>query len=116
MKIPVWTGPGTQTCRLGRNEWVVSRLHELSRKLPVMRVPLDHLNIYLTYNKLSLREMVMHMRAVHAADLRYPILLDEDGDLLDGRHRIMRAMLEGKKTILAKRFDENPEPDRHHDE
>lgn len=113
MKIPEWTEPGEQFAELGRNKWNVARLLELSRKLPMLRVPLDHLNVYSTYEKLSLREMVMHMRAVQSADLRYPILLDEDGELLDGRHRIMRALLEGKKTILARRFDENPAPDEH---
>lgn len=114
MKIPDWIDPNEQTCRLGCNEWKVARLLELSRKLPVMRVPLDHLDVYHTYDNLSLRELVMHMAAVQDADLRYPILLDEDGALMDGRHRIMRAILEGKKTILARRFDENPTPDRHH--
>lgn len=77
-----------------------------------MEVPLDHLNVYYTYSKLTLREMVMHMTAVQEADLSYPIILDEDGELMDGRYRIMRAMLEGRPTIKAVRFDENPSPDK----
>ncbi len=54
----------------------------------------------------------MHMRAALSADLSKPIILDEDGELMDGRHRIMRAMLEGKPSVLAVRFDENPPPCR----
>lgn len=77
-----------------------------------MEVPLNHLNVYYTYSKLTLREMVMHMKAVQKADLSFPIILDEDGELMDGRHRIMRAMLEGRETIKAVRFDENPTPDK----
>jgi len=77
-----------------------------------MEVPLNHLNVYYTYSKLTLREMVMHMKAVQKADLSFPIILDEDGELMDGRHRIMRAMLEGRETIKAVRFDENPNPDK----
>jgi len=36
--------------------------------------------------------------------------MDEDGEIMDGRHRIMRAMLDGADTIKAVRFDENPSP------
>jgi hypothetical protein len=54
----------------------------------------------------------MHMKAVQAADLNFPIILDEDGEIMDGRHRIMKAFLEGKETIKAVRFDTNPDPCR----
>ena len=77
-----------------------------------MDVPIDHLSVYYTYEKLTLREMVMHMRAVNAADIDKPIILDEDGELMDGRHRLMKAMLLGDKSIKVVRFDENPSPCR----
>lgn len=80
-----------------------------------MDIPLDHLSLYYTYEKLTLREMVMHMMAVNAADLETPIILDEDGELMDGRHRLMKAMLIGAPTIKAVRFDTNPEPCQHRD-
>lgn len=99
-------------CNLGRHSWSVPRLFELARELPVMDIPLDHLSLYYVYEKLTLRAMVMHMRAVNAADLDRPIILDEDGELMDGRHRLMKAMLTGQPTIKAVRFDENPAPDR----
>lgn len=90
--------------------WSVSRLIQLSADFQVMTVPLDHLNVYYTYDKLTLREMVMHMQAVNDADLSKPIILDEDNDIMDGRHRVMKALLLGKKTIKAVRFEENPLP------
>jgi len=110
MKIPDWHQPKDQMCSLGRHSWDVSRLHELARKLPIMDVPLNHLSLYYTYEKLTLRQMTMHIRAVNEADLDYPIILDEDGELLDGRHRLMKAMLLGVDTIRAVRFDTNPPP------
>ena len=110
LKVKPWVAPGEQMCRIGRHSWSVARLFELSRGLPVMEVPLAHLNVYQTYEKLTLREMVMHMAAVQAADLSMPIILDEDGELMDGRHRIMKAMLKGEPVIRAVRFDENPSP------
>ena len=110
MKIKNWSKPKDQSCRIGRHKWSVPRLFELSRELPVMDVPLDHLNLYYSYSNLTLREMVMHIKAINESDLDKPIILDEDGELMDGRHRLMKAMLTGAKTIKAVRFDENPSP------
>lgn len=110
MKIRKWHQPHDQMCNLGRSSWSVPRLFELARDLPILEIPLDHLNLWYTYENLSLRDMVMHMQAVNAADLSKPIILDEDGELLDGRHRIMKALLVGNSTIKAVRFDENPSP------
>jgi len=75
-------------------------------------IPLKHLNVYNTYNKITLREMVSHMKCVNDADMSYPIILDEDGEVMDGRHRIMHALLNNFKSIKAVRFDKNPEPCR----
>lgn len=110
MKIEQWASHHNQTCKLGRHSWSVARLIELARDLPVMEVPLNHMHLYYTYEKLKLRDFVMHMKAVNDADLDLPIILDEDGEVMDGRHRIMKAMLLGKETIRAVRFDENPSP------
>lgn len=112
MRIKDWISVKTQVCTLGNCSWSVARLLELARDLPVMEIPLDHLNVYFTYDKLTAREMVMHMQAVNSADLEHPIILDEDGEIMDGRHRLMKAMLTGAKTVKAVRFDENPSPCR----
>ena len=110
MKIPSWLKHDEQVCILGNQSWSVTRLFELAKSLPVMEVPLNYLCVYYTYEKLTLREMVMHMKAVNDADLDCPIILDEDGDLMDGRHRLMKAILLGKETIKVVRFKENPRP------
>lgn len=112
MKIKPFISPSEQESRLGNHVWSVARLIELSRDLPVMEIPLAHLNVYNTYDKLTMRDMVMHMKAIRDADLSYPIILDEDGEIMDGRHRIMKAMLLDEPTIKAVRFEENPNPCR----
>lgn len=88
------------------------RLFQLAKDLPVMDVPLDHLNVWYKFDGLTLREFVGHMVAVNNADLDKPIILDEDGEIMDGRHRIMKALLTGAETIKAVRFEENPTPCR----
>lgn len=112
MKIKAFIPPHSQMAKLGRLSWSVPRLFELSRNLPVMDIPLDHIHMYYTYDKLTLREMCGHMQAVIDADLTIPIILDEDGEVMDGRHRLMKALLTGAPTIKAVRFDENPSPDQ----
>ena len=104
-----------QMARLGDNYWYVARLITLAKDLEVFEIPLRHLHMYYTYERLTLREMVMHFRAVTDADLDHPIILDEDGEVMDGRHRIMKAIIEGKPSIKAVRFDKNPEPCRQDD-
>ena len=75
-----------------------------------MEIPLDHMNVFHVYESMQLRELVGHMKAVLDADMDRPIILDEDGEIMDGRHRLMRALLEGRATIKAVRFPENPAP------
>jgi hypothetical protein len=117
MEIEKWVSTGDQMACLDKHEWSVSRLLELSKDLEVREAPIDFLNIYNTcYGDLSLREMVMHMRAVDAANLDYPIILDEDGEIMDGRHRITKAILQGKETIKVVRFNLNPEPCKNRNE
>ena len=60
---------------------------------------------------LTLREVAAHMRLVREVDPRHPILLTAGCRIMDGRHRVVRALLEGRATIPAVRFDPTPEPD-----
>lgn len=101
-----------QMSQLGKNHWSVERLIYLSKNFEHLEIPLNHLNVFNIYEKLTLREMAKHIIAVNEADLSYPIILDEDGEIMDGRHRIMKCLVEGIKTIKAVRFDKNPEPCR----
>ena len=111
MKIREFHSISEQVASIGRHEWSVARLIQLSKDFPVMDVPLNHLCVWAKYD-LTLRELAGHVKAVMDADLSFPIILDEDNEILDGRHRIIKAMLEGHKTIKAVRFEENPSPCR----
>lgn len=110
MNIKPFCHSTKQMCQIGNHHWSVARLFTLAKDLPVMNIPLDHLYIDYSYSNLRLSDLVGHMMSVNNADLKYPIVLDEDGSIMDGRHRVMKALLEGKKTIKAVRFEENPPP------
>ena len=61
--------------------------------------------------KPTLREIARHCKKINNASLKYPIILNADGSLMDGGHRLCKAILEGHKTIKAVQFTSMPEPD-----
>ena len=53
------------------------------------------------------------MKLVLKADYSYPIIIDENGSLVDGAHRVIHSYLDGVETIKAVviREEQFPEPD-----
>jgi hypothetical protein len=102
----------------GLDAWDVHRLIRLSACLPVLRVPVDAIrDVDTAYWALpgtrqpTVRDVVAHLRLVLDVDLSYPVILGSDGRVMDGMHRIARALLEGRSEIAAVRFPVDPEPD-----
>src|SRR5208282_2414545 len=98
--------------------WDVGRLVELSRPLPVERVLLSDIREldepYWAGNgdrRLTCRDIVDHARLISDCDLAYPVILSADGRVMDGMHRICKALLDGRTEIEAVRFEQGPEPD-----
>ena len=70
---------------------------------------MKHLNTYNLYPSVnSSTGFVKEMQQVLDADLKHPIILDDEGYVMDGRHRVCKALLKGVKSIKAVRFDETP--------
>ena len=96
--------------------WDVDRLVNLSSHLPRQRIPLS------TIRELdeawggddeppTWRAMLEHMRLIEEADLAFPIILSASGAVMDGMHRVAKAVRLGRKDIEAVQFTEDPEPD-----
>jgi hypothetical protein len=62
-------------------------------------------------DELTWRSIVEQVRLIGEADLSFPIILSSEGRVMDGMHRVAKAMLEGQETIEAVQFSEDPEPD-----
>ena len=117
IKIEKWVDIHTQRYRDGSGQYVIGNLISRAKDLPVKEMPLEHLNIYnLGFKTDTMRETVSHIQAVMDADLKHPIILDEDGYVMDGRHRIAKALFMGKKTIKFVRFEKTPKPDYYDDD
>ena len=59
----------------------------------------------------TLREVLGHLERIQRADLSYPIILNHDGSLMDGGHRLCKAVLAGQTKITAVQFPAMPDPD-----
>jgi hypothetical protein len=102
----------------GFDAWDVDRLIELSRELPVQAVPLRLINEIDTAYWFegsamtpTVRRVVEHARLMLDVDRTYPVILGHDGRVMDGMHRIARALFEGRAEISAVRFPSEVEPD-----
>jgi len=102
----------------GFDAWDVDRLVELSRTLPVREVDLTSIwevdTVYWFDEETdppTVRGVVEHVRLVQEVDMSYPIILGHDGRVMDGMHRVARALLEGETTISAVRFEGPLPPD-----
>jgi hypothetical protein len=100
----------------GLDAWDVDRLVELSKDLPVKDVDLasiDEIDSVYWFDDLerpTVRKVVDHARLIEEVDMSHPIILGFDGRVMDGMHRIARALLEGWTKISAVQFETPLEP------
>ena len=96
--------------------WDVDRLVRLSSRLPRKRIPLAQIREldapwFGTGESATWRALVEHVRLMDEADSSYPIILSATGAVMDGMHRVAKALRSGRPDIEAVQFDEDPFPD-----
>ncbi|MDP5086530.1 MAG: hypothetical protein NWQ23_14015 [Yoonia sp.] len=57
------------------------------------------------------RSIASHVALINEVDPRHPIILCAEGRLMDGMHRVVKAIAEGRTHISAVRFGRTPDPD-----
>jgi hypothetical protein len=102
--------------------WNVHRLIELSRTLAPERVPLSAIReldephwAHERTEQLTCREIAGHARLILDCDLAHPVILSSGGRVMDGMHRVCKALLEGPdpaghrgSTLLRRRRGKPP--------
>lgn len=98
--------------------WDVRRLVMLTQDLPVNSVSLVDIreldrNYWYgqTTDNPTCRSIVEHCRLMLECDFAFPVILDSEGRVMDGMHRICRALLDGIDAVDAVQFPVDPEPD-----
>jgi hypothetical protein len=101
----------------GFRAWSVDRLVALASSFPIQEVALteiaeiDEPYWYSAEAKPTCRDIAEHAELIEAADLAWPIILSSDKRIMDGMHRVLKALNLGHPTIRAVIFDIDPEPD-----
>lgn len=98
--------------------WNIERIWQLAESLPEVEMPIDQIRgpdevTWFGADHLpTCRSIAQHCRRINDADLSYPVILTEDNRVFDGMHRIAKCIMLGHKTVRAKKFVTNPEPDQ----
>lgn len=102
----------------GIDAFDVRRLIKLSKNLPVRMIDpnqvaeLDEDHWYFHSDETPTpRSIVGHLELILECDISHPVILDQGGRLMDGMHRVCRAILEEIDRVPAVQFMEDPEPD-----
>lgn len=109
--------PGDEEFRDGKRIWKTARLIELSKDIPEFDLHLNSIDISVMpwanvrSEDVRLLDVLHHIERVNNANLNYPVLVMPCGYVCNGWHRIAKAILRGKETVKAKRFEKMPEPD-----
>ncbi len=98
--------------------WDVDRLVEASRDFVPIEVPLSEIHeldetFWFDHEEQepTCRRVALHAKLMSETDLSRPIVPSRDGRVMDGMHRVCKALIEGRETIRVVRFDVDPEPD-----
>jgi len=94
------------------NVWRSDTLIKAAEAIPAEPFPVQDelLEEVLRWKIRNVRDFIVHYKRVQVADCSIPIILRSDGYPMDGRHRIIKAMMEGLE-LSAKRFKVDPKPD-----
>ncbi len=102
----------------GFHAWDVDRLIRLSAGFEARETPLEDIreldeDYWFAGSAATptCRRIVEHIRLTNEADLRFPVILCAQGRIMDGMHRVAKALLENRSAILSVRFARTPEPD-----
>jgi len=62
-------------------------------------------------NTPTCRRIAEHAKLINETNLDHPIIIDPEGRVMDGMHRVCKALIAGSRTIKAVRLLAMPEPD-----
>lgn len=105
-----------QIHRVGDKIWRVATLVELAKAMPVVVRNIEdiraiNLNLPLLKHHATHLELAYHVRVAMAANLDFPVILGQDGRVMDGHHRIIKTLACGLPNIKLVQFKIDPEPD-----
>lgn len=101
----------------GIRAWDVDNLIRLVQDQPDEAIRLDDIaevdeNWWFAFgDEPTVRNVLEHLRLMEEVDRSFPIIIDPDGRVMDGMHRVAKALSEGNSSIHARRLVALPPPD-----
>jgi hypothetical protein len=97
--------------------WEVDKLIEATQHFEVKRFDVNKIDLddALEWTNNNVRDMIKHYQRIVGADIGIPIILRSDGLVMDGWHRIIRAIAECHPLNYVQ-FEVDPPPDYNMDE
>ncbi len=75
-------------------------------------IELDSIDLAISpWGNISVRGFIQEIIAMEKIDFEHPIIVSPGGWIMDGWHRVAKAILDGKQTLRAIRLNSLPEPD-----
>lgn len=89
--------------------YAITDLIDAAKELPVIEVPTVALSLhYRAPCSDTLLSFAKEMLRVQAADLSFPIIMSDENRILDGRHRLIKAMITNTEYIKIVRLLDLP--------
>lgn len=87
--------------------WDINKLIVNLKDIPIVQIPLNNIqelneNYWFSDNaNITTQDIIEHMKLVNETDLSFPILMCPDYLIMDGMHRVAKAVLENREYINA---------------
>jgi len=92
-------------------KYAVTDLVEASKDLPIFDLQLCAIDLSARpWGEMNIYSFIGHAQRVQDADEDFPVLMTPEGYICDGWHRVVRAIINKKTTIPARRLNVLPEP------
>ena len=107
-----------QPSEKGFYAWDVDKLIENSKNFDIIEIEISQIREvdenfwYNGQNDIpTIRSIVDHMKLIEEVSLAYPIILSAENSVMDGMHRVSKALLKGIPKVRAVKFIKTPLPD-----
>jgi len=104
----------TERCVINKEWWYVRSLEEAAKEKGLEVFDLDLASIDLgvmPWDMKSIYHFIDHCNDVEKCEMNYPVVMSPSGWIMNGWHRVVKGIIQGRKTIKAVRFFDLPSPD-----
>ncbi len=102
----------TEKCYINKEWWYARTLIRLSEDFPVFEVDVSSIDLgVMPWNVGNILMILDHVNDINNCDLSYPVIMSPTGWIMNGWHRVAKAILTGVQKIKAVRFQELPPAD-----